>query len=409
MTLGRVYGGGKQKPDGSQVVQLGDGPQLDAFDRLRVSNPTGLFESTMTYDAQPLLWNQKLTGTGTATYIQDESAVRMAVAAENDVVERQTKSFFRYQPGKSQLIYMTYNFGQGHANVRKRIGYFDSENGIFLEEINGSLWIVKRSNVTGTPVDTRIAQANWNLDIYGDLDASKAQLFAIDMEWLGVGRVRVGFFIDGQLRYAHEFLEQNVRDTVYMSTAQLPVYLTIEATGALTASNSMTALCASVMSEGGQDENVGFPFSARTGAALVAISGARIPILSIRPKATFNGRVNRTLLTKGLVEVLNDAAIAIVDIIYDGALTGASFASVDDESVVESDVAATAVTGGIVVRSFLVGATNQANNSGGVDLTGRLPMSLDLDGANPTNLTVAVTNVGLAASVLGTVSWQEYR
>jgi hypothetical protein len=409
MTLGRVYGGGKQKPDGSQVVQLGDGPQLDAFDRLRVSNPTGLFESTMTYDAQPLLWNQKLTATGTATYVQDESAVRMTVAAQNDVVERQTKSFFRYQPGRSQLVYMTYNFGQGSASVRKRVGYFDSENGIFLEEINGSLWIVKRSNVTGTPVDTRIAQADWNLDKYSELDPTKAQLFAIDMEWLGVGRVRVGFIIDGQLRYAHEFLEQNARETVYMSTAQLPVYLTIEAISTLTTSNSMTAICAAVMSEGGQDTNVGFPFSTRTGDSLVAVDGTRIPVLSIRPKATFNGRVNRTLLTRGLIEILNDAAIAIVDVIYDGVLTAGSFASVDDESTTEVDTSATAVTGGIVIRSFMVGATNQANNTGGVDLTGRLPLALDIDGANPTNLTIAITNIGGAASVLGAVSWQEYR
>lgn len=413
MVLPSVYGGSGPPdpvdPTAVQIVRLGDGPQLDAFDRLRTSNPTGVFESTLVYDKQPLLWNERLTGTGTSVYVQREAAVRMTVAASGDVVERQTRTFFRYQPGKSQLILMTYSFGEPDANVRKRVGYFDANDGIFLEEINGQMWIVKRSSVTGTAMDTRIPQSAWNLDKFSEIDPTRTQLFCIDLEWLGVGRVRVGFFIDGQLRYAHEFLEQNVRDNIYMSTAQLPCFLSIEATGTPSVTRFMSALCASVSSEGGQEANVGFPFSARTGAALVTIAAARVPILSVRPKLLFNGRVNRALITQGLAEVLNDASIAIVDVIFDGVLTAASFASVDADSTMEFDTAATAVTGGIVVRSFMVGATNQANSTSGADLTGRFPVSLDIAGANPTNITLAVTNVGASATVLGTIEWLEYR
>ena len=408
MSLGKVYGG-VPLTNGNVPIQPGDGPHIDAFDRLRVSNPTGIFESTLTYDEQLLLWNQKLTGTGTATHVPNESAVLMAVAALGDKVERQTRNYFRYQPGKSQLIFLTYNFGQGDPNVRKRVGYFDPENGIFLEEIDGACWIVQRSSVTGNPVDTRIAQADWNIDQFTDMNPDKAQILVMDLEWLGVGRVRVGFVIDGIIRYTHEFLNANVRETVYMSTAQLPLRLEIEALATPTAgSNSMIGICGSVISEGGQDENIGFPFATR-GTALIAVGADNVPILSIRPKGTFNSIVNRVQTIQRQIEVYNSTNLALIDVIYNGTLTGASWNSVDDDSIMEYDESATAVSGGTVVLTFMVGATAQSKTSTTTSLVGRLPLSLDIDGANPTPLTIVASNIGGAAACLGAMNWQEYR
>lgn len=415
MVLPSVYGGSgpPDEIDTSlvQIVRLGDGPQLDAFDRLRVSEPSGIFESTLVYDKQPFLWNERLTDTGTSVYVQREATVRMTVTAAGDKVERQTRTYFRYQPGKSQMVLMTYSFGDPDANVRKRVGYFDSRDGIFLEEINGAMWIVKRSSVTGTVTDTRIPQASWNLDTFSAIDPTKTQLFCVDLEWLGVGRVRVGFFIDGQLRYAHEFNEQNARDNVYMGTAQLPARLEIEATGAPGDPRFMSALCVAIMAEGGQEKNVGFPFSARAGAGgLITVAGASVPILSVRPTTAFKGRENHVLIDHLSAELFNDAGIALVDVIYDGALTDDSFAAVDTESALEVDVAATAITGGTIIRSFLVGATNQSNKTGEIDLVGRLAIALDMAGASPTSITLAVTKIGSTSpTVVGVLSWEEYR
>jgi len=214
--------------------------------------------------------------------------------------------------------------------------------------------------------------------------------------------------IDGIVTYAHEFLHANLIQTVYMSSGQLPVRLETVATGAPGAANTFLGICCSVISEGGQEEDIGFPFSIGMSAPK-ATSGTRDPVLSIRPKATFNGLTNHVQIIQRQVEVFNAGnGVAFVELIYNGTLTGASFASVDASSVVEYDTAASAISGGIVVLSFYVGATNQSKVSVQTSITGRLPLTLDLAGANPTPLTVCVTEIG-SVSAYAAMNWQEYR
>lgn len=391
----------------NRPITIADSPAIDAFDRLRVSNPVGLFDSTLNYDKQPLLWDEALTGGATSTHVPDEAAVDLAVTSSGDKVVRRTFEYFRYQPGKSQLIFMTFNLNAGDANVRKRVGYFDDENGLFLEEIDGALWIVLRSNATGTPVDTRIAQADWSLDIFGSLDPEKTQILVMDLEWLGVGRVRVGFVTDGIIVYAHEFLNANVRTTVYMSTAQLPLCYEIEATGAPAGAITFSGICGACISEGGQEVELGFPFGVRS-SALKAVSGTRIPLLSIRPKATFNGITNRVKILPDAVSVFNNSNLVILDVLFNPTLTGAAWVSADSSSVVEYDVTATSLTGGILLGSGFAGATNQSKGGSDKGILGRVPLALDLAG-NPTIITIAATNLGGNGSCLASINWQEYR
>jgi hypothetical protein len=406
--MSRAYhAGSSSKP--FPKVQLADSPSIDAFDRLRVSNPQGLFESTLTYDKQPLIWNERLTAGGTSTHLPNEAAVAMVVTSSGDKVERQARDYFRYQPGKSQLIFATFHFGAGDANVRKRIGYFDSDNGIFLEEINGAVWFVRRTSTSGSVVEERVAQADWNLNTLASFDPTKAQILIMDLEWLGVGRVRAGFVIDGLIVYVHEFLHANIIDTVYMTTAQLPVRLETEATGAPSAANTFKGFCCSVISEGGQEEDIGFPFGLLSPAAR-SVATTRLPVLSIRPKATFNSLENHVQIIQRQIEVVNEGTgTALVEVIYNATLTGASWSDVSaGNSVVEYDIAATASSGGIVVLSFVVKSTNQVKNTSATNISGRLPLTLDMAGANPTPLSVCVTNIG-TVDALASLNWQEYR
>lgn len=85
------------------------------------------------------------------------------------------------------------------------------------------------------------------------LDLSKAQILIIDFEWLGTGRVRIGFIIDGNIFFVHEFNTANVLSVVYMSTPNLPLRYEIENTGAGGAT-ILEHLCSTVISEGGVDD-----------------------------------------------------------------------------------------------------------------------------------------------------------
>tara|TARA_R110002167_G_C12707228_1_gene655085 strand:- start:2457 stop:3683 length:1227 start_codon:yes stop_codon:yes gene_type:complete len=391
-------------------VAMGDSPSLDAFSRMRVSQPVTIFDSILKYDKRDDLWYEQLTGGATSIHSFDNASIVATVTTSGDKVVRQSRLWTRYQPGKSQLTLMTFNLvppGSPTTGVRRRVGHFNEDNGVYFEQRDGVIAWVKRSNTSGTPVESRIEQADWNLDKFADLDTSKTQILVVDLQWLGVGRVRVGFDVDGVIRYVHEFLHANIETTVYMTTAQLPLRYELEAITTPQGPASMRIICSMVSSEGGVQLQLGVPHTANSGAP-ASSSGTLIPLLSIRPKTTFQGEINRIQTIQRSLQVLNTGnGTAEVHLIWDGVLTGAAFASVEADSTMEFDTAATAITGGHDVQSFYVSATNQADASLIADIVGGLTLTNDIAGINPTPLTIAITNHGNITAAAA-MSWQEY-
>jgi len=295
--------------------------------------------------------------------------------ASGDKVVRQTHKYWPYQPGKSQLIMMTGAMGAPKTNVRKRIGYFDTDDGVYFEQSNGTINIVLRTSTSGSVVNTPVPQSDWNLDTfdgsedYGNpnglsIDISFAQIFFIDLQWLGVGRVRFGFVIRGVPLYCHEILNANLLTTVYMKTAALPVRYEIENTGVSVGNTDMWHICSTVVSEGGFEIPAGFKFAASNKITSIGVTTRRA-ILTIRPKAIFNSLTNRGIIIPiswGIIVTTNDA---FVELVRNGTLGGTpSWASAGDNSIMEYDVAGTTVTGGDVICKENVPADqgNFANN-----------------------------------------------
>lgn len=234
----------------------------DAFGRSRVSTPVTVFDSKQILDAQPLLWDdQETSGGGTgSSHSTDTASSTLSVGATTAGTRvRQTFRRFNYQPGKSQLILQTFVLDKsgGGTGITRRVGIYDASNGLFIEDAEGTINLVRRTSTSGSPVDNAVAQSAWNLDPMDGtgpsqitLDFSKTQILVIDYEWLGVGRVRIGFNVDGATYYAHEFLNANNLSVVYMSTPNLPLRFEIvnDGTGA---ASTLEAICCSVISEGG--------------------------------------------------------------------------------------------------------------------------------------------------------------
>ncbi len=237
---------------------ISDGPNLDAFSRLRVSTPVGLFDSSFQYDLQPLLYYTVTANSGTVTHTAAYSSAKLSTAAvASSSALLQSKQYHRYIPAKSQLVVMTQIMGAAVAGITRRAGYFDDNDGVFLEQ-NGitDVALVRRTSTSGSPVDNRVVQASWNLDPLNGagpsgitLDLSKASILVIDLQWLGMGRIRVGFDIGGIIVYVHEFLNANVLTVPYMKTANLPVRWSASGNGV----SDMYATCAAVISEGGTE------------------------------------------------------------------------------------------------------------------------------------------------------------
>lgn len=417
----------KRLADGSLVligdtaplpVSFGDSASLDAFGRLRVSQPITIFDSQHQYNINALVWDTGLSsGTGAVTHLPNESAAHLSTGgtASGAKAVLQTKAYHRYQPGKSQLVLFTGTFGAAVANVRRRYGYFDAQNGLFFEQTASAFSVVVRSYASAAAVDSATPQASWNLDPMDGtgasgitLDVTKSQIFVIDLEWLSVGRVRFGFVFGGRIVYCHDVANINANTGPYMTTANLPIRAEIENTDTAAGANTFKQICASVISEGGQEDDRAYLFSAGNGITTKAVTTRR-PIATIRPGLTYNGIANRGQVIPVEIDLQADSN-ALYEIVLNGTLTGASFASAGTHSIAEYDTAATAISGGTVVESgFISTAGGVSRGIGRNSLLGRLPLTLNAAGTSGDTLSVVVTSFTGTANTAAQLTWREFR
>jgi hypothetical protein len=410
-----------------EIMMLSDrltpsGTAVDAFGRLRVSNPHTLFDSQH-QDVENDKWDTLITGSGTKTHLPDESTIKLEIGtANNDSIIRETLRTMPYQPGKSLLIMSTFAMGEPKANAVQKLGYYTSNNGIYFENDSGNNYIVLRTSVTGNVVETRVAQTDWNVDRFdgtgytsqqigtgheNGLDVTKSNLFWVDVEWLGVGDVRCGFLVDGLLKTAHIFHNDNRNNTAYMRSAILPLRYEIFNKGATTSNTSMRQICSSVISEGGytqinQSRSASTPL---TGKNLVA--GINNPMVSIRLK---NGRTNAVVVPVA-IDMYGLQATAFKYRIYENvtSLTGASWVTTDSASAVEYDLSATAMTGGTLLKEGIFKGLEVAKD---VDLLSQLDgviqLTRKINAVNGDIFTVAIEPTTNNDDAIVALSWQEH-
>ena len=238
-----------------------DSPSIDAFGKWRVSQPTTLFDSKQVVDSGSFYFDIKTTSGGTVTWNSGSAQSTMIVTSTSGSrAIKQTKRIFVYQPGKSQQIICTGKFGTKVDGIKKSIGSFDDNDGYFFQTSGSSFGIVLRKTINGVKSDTFISQSTWNLDKMNGLgpsgntlDITKAQIYTMDYEWLGVGRVRYGVVQKGILIYVHEINNYNSLDTVYLRNPNLPIRYEISTHKNTTTGSLMTQICSTVISEGGFD------------------------------------------------------------------------------------------------------------------------------------------------------------
>lgn len=382
---------------------------FDAFGRIRVSSPYTLFDSQNRYQKDPQFSEELVTG-GTATYVSNASSVNLAVTTTSgSKAVRQTFRVFPYQPGKSLLVLATFVMNAGKANLRQRVGYFNTSNGVFFQQNGTTNSFVLRSSTSGSPSDARtVDQANWNgdkLDGTGPsgltLDPSKSQILFMDFEWLGVGSVRCGFVIDGVFILCHTFNNANSITTVYMTTAILPIRYEIENTGTTASSSTMTQICSSVVSEGGYDQKSIAQWARRT-TALLNVTTTYVPVVSIRLKSASLGAV----VIPGTYNAIPIGSILDYEValIKNPTLTGASWTS--NSINVEMDTTATAMSGGTIVDLDYVSGSNQGSGvvSANSDYNFDLQLGASIAGVSDI-YTLAARSISGTDDIIGSMSY----
>lgn len=317
----------------------------DAFGRLRVSNPITLFDSQNRYKINDKFYSNVLNG-GSITYSSTDSVVNMNVTTTlNSFAGSESKYVFSYQPGKSLLCMSTFVMNSSKNGLIQRVGYFGTDNGYFVELSGTVLSVVERSKGNDTPV----TQPNWNIDKLdgtgpskAKLDITKAQIFFVDIEWLGVGSVRIGFVIDGRFVICHIFHHANMITSTYMTTACLPVRYEIKNTDS--SSGTLKKICSTVISEGGYNPKSQL-FCVSGPVAGTVFTNTLIPVCTIRLDP---GRLDSIVHLKQVnVAVNTNNDLVQWRLVLNGTLTGATFAaSTGGSTNVQVDTAASAISGG---------------------------------------------------------------
>jgi len=282
--MGQVVRGGEQFETAiaadyrGQIIRRGiDSGEVDAFARKRVSEPYTLFDSTLRYDKRADNWNETISGFASSTHNINQSSVYMTVTtASGDSVQRRTRRRFPYQPGKSLLSIQSFGGAPLQSGVVQEVGLFDDNNGIILRASGTTVQFVVRGKHSGVVTENVVNQDQWNIDPAEWLDFSKSNIFVTDLEWLGAGRVRCGFMIDGEYYYCHEFLHANNIEQVYMTSAVLPLTYRIANATAVTSGATMKHICSTVASEGGYEPYGEVYTIAPSISAIANTSGERI-------------------------------------------------------------------------------------------------------------------------------------
>lgn len=298
-----VVGNVRVVNDANSVVRtvLADSANLSAFSRLRVTERDSINEYKTIYGLRTYQreFINRIYGGGNVSFNANASTTTLSVGVTNgDYAIRQTREYHSYKPGAGQLILATGMLAPTKTNLTQRVGYFDDRNGIYFERatnnsnVTVNSWNIRNDN-GGSPILAETApQDQWNIDRFDGsgpsgitLDTDTVQIWLIDFQWLGVGRVRVGFDINGEIFYAHEFNHANVITSTYMSQPSLPVRYEILNTGTTAGGSNLIVICSAVQSEGGTDENAPI-YSISSGTTGVTVSTTEQVVMALRLKNT---------------------------------------------------------------------------------------------------------------------------
>ena len=392
---------------------------FDAFGRLRISSPMTLFDSSHRYRDNNL-WSTLSVNGGSVSFNASQGLMELNVTNTTGASAiRETTKVFSYQPGKSLLVMNTFVMASSATNLRQRVGYFGDQNGIYFQLDDDTISIVERSLVTGSVAESVVSRSNWNgdkLDGTGSsgivLDITKAQILWMDIEWLGLGTVRVGFIINGQFIVCHSFHHANIIDSTYITTASLPLRYEITNKAATVGSKTLKQICSTVISEGGYElrglqQAVSIPITApRT----FAVAGTFYPIISIRLKTTPD-RLDAIVILTALSMLGGGNGVDYNwQVRASGVTTGGSWVDAGVDSAVQYNITGTSYAGGGILASGFLNSANRASPN--LDILKEALFKFQLERNNLTKTPFELTLVVAAGTTSGSemfasMDWEE--
>jgi hypothetical protein len=390
----------------------------DAFGRLRTADVFTLFDSSHRYSDNGL-WATVTGVNSSGVFDADAGLVNLTVDTTSGAyVTRETKKVFSYQPGKSLLVMSSFVMNPAQNNLRQRIGYHANDNGLYLQLNGSTLSFVERTSVNGSIEETIVEQANWNIDPMDGtgpsgitLNITKAQILWMDIEWLGLGTVRIGFIIDGVFVHCHSFHHANTIEATYITTASLPLRYEIQNLDTTVSGSTLKQICSTVISEGGYElrgkqKAIGTPISTPRD---LTVTGVFYPIVSLKLKSSPN-RLN-AIVVPSAISILGLGNNSYFEWrLQEGCTTsGGTWVSAGSDSSVEYNLTGTSTSGGTTLAKGYISSNNQSNNSINILREALFQFQLERNGLTdtPTELSVLVQTKVAGDDVYVAVDWEE--
>lgn len=298
---------------GAAYIRFAEGtPPLDATGRMQVSNNVTLADyTTVQIDNQQDFYDVT-SGAGAVAYeVQKSMTLLSTTTISGDIVDRVTKFHHPYIPGVSTTVLTSIALSDnGKSNLLREWGYFNDTNGLFFRLNDTALSVVQRSDVTGSVVETEVPQGQWNGEnvtaVQGsvfELDLTQANLFWIDFQWLGVGRVRFGVYApSGERILLHSIENPNNNSFLFMRTPLLPLRWRQENAGAVASGSEFRVGCSTVLLDTNNPTIPGNKFNYYTDDLVPINNISYTPIVAHRPLVTKNGVTNFSI---AIVEILS--------------------------------------------------------------------------------------------------------
>lgn len=355
---------------------------LDSFERLRVSQPTTMFEynfGAILPATVTTVWETGTVGTASTDVLTTNLYGTNIGMPVNTTSGRwyQSINHVRYQPGVSTMFRFTFCTGVLTANQRDKVGMFTDQgtfpstagDGVYFENDAATLAFVRRYMTAGAAgAEERVLQANWNLNKGlggGDVADSSRNIFTLNMtyaqhlviefQWLGVGTIRFGFETGTNgMVWCHEMQAVNSQVESWSRTGSLPVRAESYNYG-VAAVHNFTLINTVVQQEGNPSDIRGWRYFSGDSGATGRLGGTAVglyPLLGMRQIGT-NDLTKRARFSITSITI----SVAIVGVPTAGVTpirvsllmlgtpgTGATFAVNTAGSAVSIDNAATAAT-----------------------------------------------------------------
>lgn len=333
--------------------------EKSAFGELEVAQLEPHVELRFNYGLNTRLYEDVSANSGTFTIGSGLASVQSGTNSSG-LGAMHSLETLAYIPGLGGKVRFTAMFTTGVADSIQHAGIADADDGYGFgyDGVDFGVFRLKGGTYNWIP------QTSWSEDKMDGtgpsgmtLDQTKLNVYQVQYQWLGAGQIN--FFLEdddtGEFVRVHSIKYTNRNTTPSINNPTLPLSLHSENTGNTTnltiKSSSMAAFTE------GQFDNPGLITDVDVEGISYLTASGEVPILSIRSRTTYQSVTNRVVSQGVDIGVSADGTKpAIFRMYVNGALTGASFSDVNtNNSVLESDTSATAITGGTKILTIPVG------------------------------------------------------